>query len=369
VRIRNSYGWSHIVVDAMGWVADGEPRGDLPEPSPGESVGFSAASSEESGFAAAQDAFWSHHDPSDALDASVPMPIEGRLGDVLDQVAHPATQPGAAAGDGDVEPLPVGWGGHLTGARVDPRVGRLVFWVPTAGQWNNCTATMVARNLALTAAHCVVDRNGNRYDRLAFFAGLEGTVAHGGVHTAVDTVYPTLDGRPAYADTDIWWGADYALVRFDATDGAFPGDRTGWYEVMTSPRRLTWLRSVGYPSEGSFFSPHCDRPADVVSRCWAWAEWGRRGELHQYPSGWLEMSWGSDMSGGSSGGPVFHRVDGVPFVVSINSNGWWESCDWFRPDGRCGSRRHVLNMWGPVFGAHLDRMIAAHREPAASPTP
>jgi hypothetical protein len=362
IRIFNSSGSSHVVADVVGWFNANAADPGIPFlQEPGEALStagtdnrsasdptgadIAKASDIDPAFAQAQAQFWLVNDPVDALEQSTPMPLLERA------TTSSAVGPAGAMYDPNESwsrPFPIWSQGYASPSKA---IGRLVFWVPRAQRWAGCSATMVARNLAVTAAHCVQDdQDGTSYTNFAFFAGLYGTSVTGGTFTnVVDWVQPAINGVPAWLVSGVGYSGDYAFVRFGPTGGQYPGDITGWYNMAVGAAR--WMLSYGYPSEGSFFSKYCAAASDVV--CYPYQTWGAWGGYYNHGrSGWWEMGWGSDMSGGSSGGPVFAVLNGAWYIVSVNSNGQTTICDKPNTDPRVcpsGFRRDTLNMWGPYF--------------------
>ena len=65
--------------------------------------------------------------------------------------------------------------GHLQDDVDYPAIGRL-FYRSDEGNRSWCSGTVIAQNMVLTAAHCVVNRiNGIKYDSFSFVPGQEGS--------------------------------------------------------------------------------------------------------------------------------------------------------------------------------------------------
>jgi V8-like Glu-specific endopeptidase len=349
VTLFNSHGSVHLIADVTGWfnadtTTSGPPVDSFRMQESTDStataetsIGMQTASELDPSFAADQEAFWSEHDPQQVLAESSPEQLLER-----DDTSVATDRLVEYGNDAGVKYQI--WSQGYSYPNHNKAIGRLLFWVPSEGRWSNCTATMVARNLAITAAHCVADQSG-RFTNLAFFGGLEGTTAHGGIHTnVIDTIIPSVGAVPAYLTTEFSYAADYAFVQF-GTDGTgrYPGDSVGWFGLKVNPQ-LNWLLSYGYPSEGSYFGSYCSTPrSQMDAACYMYQTWGRYGGYQQYTQGWYEIGWGSDMTGGSSGGPVFAYENGAYSIVSVNSNGRSEFVE------SNGQRGFVLNMWGPYF--------------------
>ncbi len=349
VNLYNSEGTTHLIADVTGWfndeaVAAGPPgtasQSTMSAAGATPALDVIEASSNNPDFAADQAAFWANHDPLDAAAAADPEPLLERTSD-----GEPVN--GNLTEHANEKTKYQIWSQGYSYPNYNKAIGRLVFYVPAEQRWSNCTATMVARNLAITAAHCVVDAKGWSTN-LAFFGGLQGDTAYGGIYTnVVDTIVPSVGQTPAYLTTTYSYAADYAFVQFGPTNGQYPGDIVGSFGMQVNPR-LNWLLSYGYPSEGSYFGKYCTSPKTQMNAgCYLYQTWGRYGGYQQYAQNWYEIGWGSDMTGGSSGGPVF-AFDGQQYrIVSVNSNGQSEFVE------SSGARGWVLNMWGPYFNQTL----------------
>jgi hypothetical protein len=359
VMIFNSAGTTHIVADVVGWfnssggggapppfAAAGEMSASTAEAGPAaphrrpSEVGVGSLSDTDPGFADRERRFWADHDPVEMAKRATPMP----LGERPDEPESPAmSDPGESR-------FQI-WSQGYTYPNTSTAIGRLIYYIPSEARWSNCTATMVARNLAVTAGHCV-GNNVGFYSNFAFFGGLQGTTANGGTYkNVIDINFPAINGVHARFSSSYQWTADYAFVRFGPnSSGYYPGDYTGSFTMRANPSTLDWLNSYGYPSEGSWYSRYCSSPLNQNDAwCYLYTTWGKYGGWYNYgATGWYEIGWGSDMSGGASGGPVFRLYNGKYEIVSVNSNGQTEYCDvWV--NGVCKWRRNVLNMWGPYF--------------------
>lgn len=344
VTLFNSHGSTHLIADVTGWfnadtAASGPPGlpfgvGESVEggaPDPGRAL---SAADVDPSFAADQAAFWTGHDAQDALRAAEPTELLQRDSDR----ANSSDRLTEAGPDRDGRKYQI-WRQGYAYPNYDNRIGRLVYFVPSKQAWGTCTATMVSRNLAVTAAHCVVNESGWNTN-YAFFAGLQGTTAHGGIYTnVVNTIVPADSaGRVGYLN-GLGFGADYAFVQFGPTNGRYPGDIVGSYQLIANPQ-VGWLLSYGYPAQGKYFNTYCRRATSQYDvACYLYYTWGRYGGYNQTAQGWYEIGWGSDMSGGSSGGPVFTYVNGRYYIASVNSNGYDEDT----------VNNFALNMWGPYF--------------------
>lgn len=171
---------------------------------------------------------------------------------------------------------------------------------------SGCTATLVGKNLALTAAHCVLEGGSLRY---------------------IGNFRPNyIDGMSADSSwvKRVWWGTrypdsnrgdDWAILQLDDN----LGDTYGWMGVASESR--TYVTMAGYSGDfkgGQTAGVHVDcRFRDTLGSFW----------LHD-----------CDTSRGSSGGPMFYLNGDSATIVAINvaerRNGGDSSLflDWYETD-------------------------------------
>lgn len=264
---------------------------------------------------------------------------------------------GPAMYAGSQKAFPIYTQGYESVDQYAAAAGRLLFYDPAQGNYSNCSGTMVARNLVMTAAHCVVNPNGTDHTNFVFIPKQMGTTAPYGNWYGTGAVYYTY-----YTDTtnrlDVgspFFAADYALITFAPQNGGiypqnyYPGDVTSWFPIMwDTPNGNAWM--AGYPSEGSYFSKNCTHGSETVNNCWAYYCWAPTSDYVKHYDGWYEQGMGCNGSGGISGGPVFQYVDGTWYLVSVVSNG----PSVFDPDGV--QRRYAINLWGPYFNDFVGRL-------------
>jgi protease YdgD len=157
-----------------------------------------------------------------------------------------------------------------------------------------CTATLVGRNLAVTAAHCIMDAR------------------TGKPATWVKTFYPDLrDGKAAdEAAIDwVWWGTsrpdddrahDWAILRLTKP----LGDKYGWYDVYEAD--VPFYSRIGVDLVGYSGDFHGGDTPGVHHAC----------TIFSMEAGVLYHD--CDMTRGASGGPMLRTVNGRDQIVALN---------------------------------------------------
>jgi len=192
---------------------------------------------------------------------------------------------------------------------------------------DTCTATLMHRRMAITAAHCLFDDNEIPYDGYRFYP------AH---YPKENREFYTADATFTWPSYVTWTGdapihLDYALVRLRPTAGVWPGDKYGWYEVATeypldsrTPQGVNYKfderRSiVGYPVEG-FFRWHSYSHANPPAT-YPWTCQTLDGAYYHAGGGWWLFASGCLHAGGMSGGPIFALRSGRWKIIGVNSSG------------------------------------------------
>jgi|CXWL01.1.fsa_nt_gi V8-like Glu-specific endopeptidase len=198
-----------------------------------------------------------------------------------------------------VEPESVGTGaGHYSSTRVFPvNVERNYPYLPTGKLYFSignddyvCSASVIRKRIIVTAGHCVHEGSGGQsgfHDNFLFVPALRGNVAPYGTW---DWNYVVVTGTWTSGDGAVPNGADYAVIETvdRSISGALKkiGDVTGTYGWATGKLNPNHVTILGYPQ--GFDSGTI---------------------LHEVNTGFKKAKaptcaeYGSDMTGGSSGGP------------------------------------------------------------------
>ena len=197
--------------------------------------------------------------------------------------------------------------GYLPAASYDARVGRLYYTV--GGVPNSCSATLVARNMLITAAHCVSGRANFIWEAGQIGGQTSGTWAASGVdyYLAYDEGWPPLD---------------YAVVILPPTaEGYYPGDYYGWFPIYAGTANAPVLME-GYPAEG-WFESNCPAYTNAAyPSCYVWYNYSAIFNYYNHQnSGWYEYVIGGYINGGASGGPFFQYINGQWYVTGVVSHG------------------------------------------------
>jgi hypothetical protein len=267
------------------------------------------------------------------------------------------------------EPQLTTWKWDYVRTTLSPAVGRLYSFnldennaFKLAGY---CSASVVSRDLVLTAGHCVYSHEaGSKHAGWVYMPG-----QYGAANSATEwtSTYSWVD---SYYVGDANFGPlDYAFVEFkpEQNQGKHIGDTTSWFAPMwNSPGGDKW--SYGYPSEGYFgsepsvgnggcsnvgisscFPVYCNSPIQGSSNfrlilADANASYG----------GWYDVGMGCPMTGGSSGGPIFEQWNGGWYIAGVNSHvdaGAHYSCAVASRNFQCIS--WSKNVWAPYFNDYF----------------
>ena len=178
--------------------------------------------------------------------------------------------------------------------------GKLFYTKPTGPTW--CSASLIARGVVLTAAHCVATFGTNAfYTNFQFVPGYKNGTAPYGVWTAVQVRAMTsyLNGTDQCSQRGVICANDIAILVLSPQGGHYAGANTGWYSYGYNgfgftPSNLAHVTQLGYPS--------CLDNANIMAR----------NDSHGFKSASNANNTliGSLMCGGSSGGPWITNLEG-----------------------------------------------------------
>jgi hypothetical protein len=212
-------------------------------------------------------------------------------------------------------------------------VGRLYARI-SATTVGACTATVVARSIVVTAAHCLVNyTTGRFYSAFVFIPAQYGATAPEGRWTGAHAyVWKAFVKHP-------FESVDYGFLTIHPKNGRNIGGVTGWEGILAnSPVRR--IRSFGYPG-GGMFADRCD-----LSSCYQWTCNSPLGERILDPTGAFEIGMGCHGEEGSSGGPWFEVYKCRRYVASNVSTGV-----------RNPGAGHDINEWGPYYDQQTLRLL------------
>ena len=197
-------------------------------------------------------------------------------------------------------------------------VGR-VWMVTPQGQWSNCSGTVVATNIVVTAAHCVRDgKTGAWSSNLMFTPAVNGSSAPYGSFVARRWIVPQRWAAPgwnAVAGTGGYgyFAQDYAFLVLNRNSaGRHVASYTGSFGLLANAPRGS-IYHLGYPSEGRWGS--C-----TFTFCRPWQFSGPIQRYSRYAGGKHDVGMSGYNSGGSSGGPWFQQYGGRWYVASVQSH-------------------------------------------------
>jgi protease YdgD len=171
-----------------------------------------------------------------------------------------------------------------------------------------CTATLVADDIILTAAHCVMDEKGRHVKPLVFNAGIDHgeAIATAGILAVIaDPDYDPVHQFNHKSIDDPVFGRDWALLKLDAPIGK----ETGTIEVFAATKaQLDWIVDsassdviqIGYGGQSGFRPKlrHDCGPADVLNARYYTTQCG--------------------LVKGDSGSPLLVHEDGKYRIIGIN---------------------------------------------------
>ena len=174
-----------------------------------------------------------------------------------------------------------------------------------------CSASLIKRGVAVTAAHCVADYGKKQfYTGWQFVPGYRNGAAPFGVWTVRQAVILTsyYDGTGSCAVSGIVCSDDVAVLILDTQKDAYAGSTTGWFGY--------WYGG-GFTSNGLVQITQLGYPAGLDN-----AAYMERNDSQGYKSSSDSNNTliGSNMNGGSSGGPWIANF-GLPNVLTGESSG------------------------------------------------
>ncbi len=157
--------------------------------------------------------------------------------------------------------------------------------VPGSGSWWVCSGTMIKPGIVLTAGHCVSSGSGAWYGSFQFVPGYRSGAAPYGTWTSWATATTTTEWFNGGGGVPN--GGDYSLIVFNKNSSGYRiGDYTGWLGWQYPSLVGKHVSVLGYPNnlDGGVINHRVDAQATSGSS--------------------NTGLWGSDMTGGSSGGGV-----------------------------------------------------------------
>jgi V8-like Glu-specific endopeptidase len=193
--------------------------------------------------------------------------------------------------------------------------GKLWFQQPGSTGWWVCSGSMIKPGIVLTAGHCVSSGSGAWYSSFQFVPGYRSGAAPYGTWTSWASATTTSEWFSGGGGVPN--GGDYALIVFNKNSSGYRiGDYTGWFGWQYPSVVGKEVTVLGYPVnlDSGLINHRVDAQATSGSS--------------------NTGLWGSDMTGGSSGGGVVLNYsyayssstslpsdDGVNRLVSVVSYG------------------------------------------------
>jgi hypothetical protein len=270
-------------------------------------------------------------------------------------IPGPSNTPLVEGPNGD---FPRGSWGYLQRDQVPKFVGRLV--IENGSSTGYCTGTLIAKDVMITAAHCVVNdddpANLSFADQVSFFAGEDGAVAYGTWRTAAATdIYPSPDYVAAVrskAPKGIGITHDWAVIKLAPNEYGHAGDVHGF--VPVAPQNVGGPEAkvgIMYPTAG-FFTGHCENGCAPTYCSLPSPPLVASGQ-----PGYNIAELGCPLSQGASGASYFAQIGGRWFVVSVESGGVLLSIKGERKNGDDGS--YIVNNFGSdINGAAFQQEFA-----------
>jgi V8-like Glu-specific endopeptidase len=186
--------------------------------------------------------------------------------------------------------------------------GKLFFNVP--GGSASCSASMIKRGIVVTAAHCVANYGASQfYSGWRFMPGYHGPNAPYGVWTVYQAWIKTAyyNGTDGCAVFGVVCPDDVAVLILNPQNGVYAGTNVGWFGYWYGGgfvNGLTQVTQIGYP--GGLNNANLQERTDSY------------GYISSSNSNNTII--GSNMDGGSSGGPWVANF-GLPAALTGETNG------------------------------------------------
>lgn len=184
-------------------------------------------------------------------------------------------------------------------------VGKLFILLPDGTPYGHCSASLIAKGVIVTAAHCVaVYGQGFMNANFVFYAGFyNGRAVAKSAARAVVVPDTYLNGTDCIGDSPICYN-DVALIVLADSRGRYIGSKTGWLGVGYD--------GTGFNSTGAAQITQLGYPAGIDYG----AQMIRNDSLGQiYDSSFANNTIiGSQMTAGSSGGPWVDNFGPVPVL-------------------------------------------------------
>jgi len=178
-----------------------------------------------------------------------------------------------------------------------------------------CSASLIKRGVVVTAAHCVSNGAGTYYTSFQFIPGFHlGKGAYGTWTAAAVFVLSSYHNGLVNCIDGVVCTDDIAVIVLTPQKSAYPGAKTGWFGYGYD--------SWGYNGGGETQITQLGYPGGIDSG----NQQQRNDSLGQASDSSLKYNTiiGSNMDGGSSGGPWINNI-GYPGTLTGETNGYFSS--------------------------------------------
>ncbi|MEH2050756.1 trypsin-like serine peptidase [Nostoc sp.] len=201
-------------------------------------------------------------------------------------------------------------------------IGR-VEYTKTNGESYYCTGTLIADDIVLTNAHCVIDTQTHQLNKEFRFLP---NVINGKLQSPGDI------GKVQNIAKNVWYGTDFKNGGFDSVKNqsndwalirinqplARKYGRLGWKSVSSSTlikQKQGKLFFVGYSSD--YPDPSKEGLESLTAGKGLTASYQDNCSIVSEESNLLLHDCAT--AGGASGGPIVDRIDGMPYIVALNN--------------------------------------------------